>query len=46
VIEEMKDEEGNICYYRLFDAGKGDLAEYVFFAEGAGLWGDIEAVRL
>jgi len=43
-VEEVKDGEGATRYFRVVEEGSGDVRGYVVFQNGAGLWGEIEAV--
>jgi Na+-transporting NADH:ubiquinone oxidoreductase subunit C len=44
-IQEIKDADGNVSYYRVLSAGGGSsTVGYVLPASGPGLWGEIDAV--
>jgi Na+-transporting NADH:ubiquinone oxidoreductase subunit C len=43
-VREVKDEQGQVLYYEIFDAQNGELLSYVVPVLGAGLWGEIESV--
>lgn len=43
-VTEVKDESGVTRYFRVLGEGSGEISGYVVFQDGAGLWGEIEAV--
>jgi Na+-transporting NADH:ubiquinone oxidoreductase subunit C len=42
-VEEVKDDKGNIQYYRVKGENSKDVKNIVIVAHGAGLWGEITA---